>query len=119
MFLMWGYEGEELEDIAATVEHVKVSNPDVFFTTVSYPIKGTPYFEHGAGAKCSSPIAWADATDRDYTIAGRRGREYYRLADVWLRSEVEAHRVADSDPARAAGLYETARRARSEMEHAT
>ena len=23
MFLMWGYEGEELEDIAATVEHVK------------------------------------------------------------------------------------------------
>ncbi len=27
MFLMWGYEGEELEDIAATVEHVKHSNP--------------------------------------------------------------------------------------------
>jgi anaerobic magnesium-protoporphyrin IX monomethyl ester cyclase len=118
MFLMWGYEGEELEDIAATVEHVKVSNPDVFFTTVSYPIKGTPYFEQ-VRSKVGSPIAWRDATDRDYTIAGRRGREYYRLADVWLRSEVEAHRVADSDPARAAGLYETARRARSEMEHAT
>ena len=45
MFLMWGYEGEELEDIAATVEHVKASNPDVFFTTVSYPIKGTGYFD--------------------------------------------------------------------------
>ena len=45
MFLMWGYEGEELEDIAATVEHVKQSNPDVFFTTVSYPIKGTGYFD--------------------------------------------------------------------------
>jgi anaerobic magnesium-protoporphyrin IX monomethyl ester cyclase len=45
MFLMWGYEGEEIEDIAATVEHVKLTNPDVFFTTVSYPIKGTPYFD--------------------------------------------------------------------------
>ncbi len=45
MFLMWGYEGEELDDIAATVEHVKQSNPDVFFTTVSYPIKGTGYFD--------------------------------------------------------------------------
>ena len=45
MFLMWGYEGEELEDIAATVEHVKLTNPDIFFTTVSYPIKGTPYFD--------------------------------------------------------------------------
>ena len=117
MFLMWGYEGEQLEDIAATVEHVKVSNPDVFFTTVSYPIKGTPYFEQ-VKSKVGAPIAWQDATDRDYTIEGRRSRDYYRLADVWLRSEVEAHRVAGSDPARAAGLYEAARRARHEMEHA-
>src|SRR6202166_1329041 len=43
MFLMWGYEGEELEDIEATIEHVKRSNPDIFLTTVAYPIKGTPY----------------------------------------------------------------------------
>ena len=39
MFLMWGYEGEEIEDIEATIEHVRRSNPDVFLTTVSYPIK--------------------------------------------------------------------------------
>ena len=43
MFLMWGYEGEELSDIEATIDHVKRTNPDVFFTTVAYPIKGTPY----------------------------------------------------------------------------
>jgi hypothetical protein len=41
MFLMWGYEGEQIEDIEATVEHVKHCRPDVFLTTVSYPIKGT------------------------------------------------------------------------------
>src|SRR5712691_5781585 len=40
MFLMWGYEGEEIEDVEATVEHVKQCRPDVFFTTVAYPIKG-------------------------------------------------------------------------------
>ena len=34
MFLMWGYEGEEIEDIAATVEHVKATDPDVFFTNL-------------------------------------------------------------------------------------
>src|SRR5215469_11996517 len=45
MFLMWGYEGEDLSDIEATIEHVKRSDPDVFFTTVAYPIKGTPYYE--------------------------------------------------------------------------
>ncbi len=45
MFLMWGYEGEELEDIEATIQHVSHSRPDIFFTTVSYPIKGTPYYK--------------------------------------------------------------------------
>ena len=45
---MWGYEGEELSDIEATVEHVKKTDPDIFFTTVAYPIKGTPYFSEVA-----------------------------------------------------------------------
>jgi anaerobic magnesium-protoporphyrin IX monomethyl ester cyclase len=114
MFLMWGYEGEELEDIAATVEHVKQSNPDIFFTTVSYPIKGTPYFDT-VRDRVDLPLAWAEATDRDYCIAGRKGKDYYRLADVWLRNEVEASRLANTDPRRAAGLIEIAQRARDEM----
>jgi radical SAM superfamily enzyme YgiQ (UPF0313 family) len=114
MFLMWGYEGEELEDIAATVEHVRLTNPDVFFTTVAYPIKGTPYFDAVAD-RVSLPLDWADASDRDYLVSGRRGREYYQRADVWLRSEVEASRITASDPGRAAQLYEAARRAREEM----
>ncbi len=114
MFLMWGYEGEEIEDIAATVEHVKQSNPEVFFTTVSYPIKGTPYFDAVQG-KVALPGEWNGATDRDYVIRGRWGRDYYRLADVWLRSEVEASRLLDTDPQRAADLIETAKRARDEM----
>jgi radical SAM superfamily enzyme YgiQ (UPF0313 family) len=118
MFLMWGYEGEELEDIAATVEHVKESNPDVFFTTVSYPIKGTPYFD-AVKDKVGLPVAWANATDRDYFISGRYGKDYYRLADIWLRSEVEASRLVNTDPWRAAGLIATARQARDEMSRAT
>lgn len=114
MFLMWGYEGEELDDIAATVDHVKQSNPDVFFTTVSYPIKGTPYFET-VKDKVQLFNAWSDSTDRDYFIGGRKGKDYYRLADVWLRNEVEASRLAGTDPHRAAGLIEVARQAREEM----
>jgi radical SAM superfamily enzyme YgiQ (UPF0313 family) len=114
MFLMWGYEGEELEDIAATVEHVKRSSPDIFFTTVAYPIKGTPYFE-AVSNRARLPVPWAEASDRDYVIAGRRGRDYYRLADVWLRSEVAAARLASSDPRRASELHEEARSAREAM----
>ena len=59
MFLMWGYEGEELADIEATYEHVKACQPDVFFTTVSYPIKGTPYYDEVA-PKLVQLGAWQD-----------------------------------------------------------
>src|SRR5215469_1940430 len=80
MFLMWGYEGEDLDDIEATVEHVKRTDPDVFFTTVSYPIKGTPYFE-AVASRLASPAAWAESSDRDYRIRGRHSRRYYQYAD--------------------------------------
>ncbi len=101
MFLMWGYEGEELPDIEATIEHVKRANPDVFFTTVSYPIKNTPYFEQ-VRERASLPRAWEIATDRDYVIAGRHSRRYYRFADQWLRNAVAAERSETTDPAEAA-----------------
>jgi radical SAM superfamily enzyme YgiQ (UPF0313 family) len=114
MFLMWGYEGEEIEDIAATVEHVKRSNPDVFLTTVAYPIKGTGYFDKVRG-KVELPLEWAEASDRDYVVAGRRSKDYYKLADQWLRNEVEASRIGGENPARAAELLEAARRARAQM----
>lgn len=114
MFLMWGYEGEELEDIAATVEHVKRSNPDIFFTTVAYPIKGTPYFD-SVHRRIELPIPWAEASDRDYRIGGRRGKDYYTLADTWLRNEVEASRLSASNPCKAADLMATARQAREAL----
>jgi len=114
MFLMWGYEGEELEDIAATVEHVKRTNPDVFFTTVSYPIKGTPYFER-VRDRVEAPFAWSEGTDRDYVIRGRRDKRYYKLADQWLRNEVQAFRTQASDPSAARSLYAAAYAARDAM----
>jgi len=97
MFLMWGYEGEEFSDIEATVDHVKACRPDVFFTTVSYPIKGTPYYEETA-PKLVRIGEWADVTDRDLEVRGRPSREYYRLADDWLRAEMagDAGRSAEA-----------------------
>jgi radical SAM superfamily enzyme YgiQ (UPF0313 family) len=114
MFLMWGYEGEEIEDIAATVEHVKATRPEIFFTTVAYPIKGTGYYDK-VRARVRAPVPWQDASDRDYLIAGRRGRDYYQLADQWLRNEVEASRLEACDPVRSAELRGTAQRARDAM----
>jgi anaerobic magnesium-protoporphyrin IX monomethyl ester cyclase len=92
MFLMWGYEGEELEDIEATIDHVRSSDPDIFLTTVSYPIKGTPYYKKVA-SRIVQIKPWAESSDRDFEISGRRPREFYRLADELLRFEVELARL--------------------------
>jgi len=92
MFLMWGYEGEELSDIEATVDHVKKTDPDIFFTTVSYPIKGTPYFSEVANRVESLKI-WSDTSDREFRIRNRHSRQYYRFADKLLRTSVELHRL--------------------------
>jgi radical SAM superfamily enzyme YgiQ (UPF0313 family) len=98
MFLMWGYEGEDLSDIEATVDHVKSCRPDVFLTTVSYPIKGTPYYDQVA-AKLVTIGKWAASTDRDVRIAGRHSRRFYQFADQLLKSEF-AGQAAESAAAR-------------------
>ena len=100
MFLMWGYEGETLEDIEATVEHVKQAHPDVFFTTVAYPIKDTAYYD-AVTDRIVSPLPWEEATDRHYQIRGRHSRAYYRQADRWLRGEVAGNH-AEAQAAREA-----------------
>jgi radical SAM superfamily enzyme YgiQ (UPF0313 family) len=106
MFLMWGYEGEQIEDIEATVEHVKTCRPNVFLTTVAYPIKGTPYYED-VRSKLVRLGEWSSSTDRNIQVRGRRSRRFYRHADDLLRGAMQAPedyaRVADARR----GLMET------------
>jgi radical SAM superfamily enzyme YgiQ (UPF0313 family) len=104
MFLMWGYEGEEMEDIEATVQHVSKTKPDIFFTTVSYPIKGTPYYQQ-VQSKLVQLKPWAQSSDRDIKIAGRHSRAYYAHADKLLRDEVQFARLSE-DPAANPALLE-------------
>jgi anaerobic magnesium-protoporphyrin IX monomethyl ester cyclase len=106
MFLMWGYEGEEIADVEATIDHVKRCQPDIFFTTVSYPIKGTPFFDK-VRSRLVNVKPWRETTDREIRIAGRHSRRFYQHADELLRSEMsERHDTAAIDAARAA-LYTT------------
>jgi radical SAM superfamily enzyme YgiQ (UPF0313 family) len=103
MFLMWGYEGEELDDIEATIKHVSTSQPDIFFTTVSYPIKGTPYYNK-VSDRLVQLKSWGVSSDREIKIKGRHSRTFYSYADKLLRDEVQLARLtgtpaADSDTA--------------------
>jgi anaerobic magnesium-protoporphyrin IX monomethyl ester cyclase len=95
MFLMWGYDGEELQDIEATIEHVKRSDPDIFFTTVAYPIKGTPYYQRVQNSLVQLK-PWAETSDRELTLRGRHSARFYEFADHLLRDEVELARLQRS-----------------------
>jgi anaerobic magnesium-protoporphyrin IX monomethyl ester cyclase len=92
MFLMWGYEGEEIEDIEATIEHVKRTDPDVFLTTVSYPIKGTPYYERVANSLVQLK-PWGVSSDRELGLRGRHSTQFYEYADRLLKREVQLARL--------------------------
>jgi radical SAM superfamily enzyme YgiQ (UPF0313 family) len=107
MFIMLGYEGEELADLEATVEHLKLANPDQVLTTVAYPIKGTPYYEQVAD-RVRALKPWAEGSDRDLTIAGRHSRRFYRHATRWMVNEAAWERLRRERPPRYRRLLKSA-----------
>ena len=102
MFIMLGYDGERDEDLRATVDHLKRTAPDIFLTTVSYPIKGTPYYD-----ACRIEIVAAAAVGRAHrsrsVIRGRPSRRYYDFARRWMTGEVARHAALAARPIRARG----------------
>lgn len=92
MFIMLGYDGEEPSDIAASVDHLKKSNPDIFLTTVAYPIKGTKYFQ-AVAEKVVAHLDWEIRTDRDLQVNGRQSRRFYEHATRWMVNEVNLSRL--------------------------
>lgn len=92
MFIMLGYEGETQEDLQATVEHLKASNPDLFLTTVAYPIKGTPYYSQ-VESRILATADWRHRADRDLTVAGRHSARFYRFATRWMVNAVKLHQA--------------------------
>ncbi len=90
MFIMLGFEGEEVQDIQATMEHLKMAAPNTFLTTVAYPIKGTPYHEQ-VKDRISARADWDHHTDRDLTVRGRPSRRFYEYAQRWMSGEFNWH----------------------------
>jgi radical SAM superfamily enzyme YgiQ (UPF0313 family) len=91
-FIMLGYPGEEKNDIHETVKHLKDSMPDIFLTTVAYPIKGTPFF-HEVEERILTNLPWGKRTDRDLNFSGRYSKKFYRHANRYLVNEVNYHKM--------------------------
>ena len=117
MFIMLGYEGEQVADIKATVEHLKRSSPDVFLTTVAYPIKGTRYYDE-IESRIAANGSWPERTDRDLIVQGRHSRRFYEHATRWMVNEIELHKARRSGSQSFRGMakmWANARRGRMGM----
>jgi radical SAM superfamily enzyme YgiQ (UPF0313 family) len=90
LFIMLGFDGERRADLRATIEHLKLTGPDTFLTTVSYPIKGTAYYDRVA-SRIVAAQPWQSSTDRDLLIRERPSRRYYDFARRWITGEVARH----------------------------
>jgi radical SAM superfamily enzyme YgiQ (UPF0313 family) len=91
-FIMVGYEGETWHDIDMTADHLRDAVPDDVLTTLSYPIKGTPYYDTVAD-RVVARRSWEDGSDRDLTILGRNSPRFYAHAQRWLQAEAELARI--------------------------
>lgn len=91
-FIMLGYPGETEADIRETVEHLKVSNPDLFTITVAYPIKGTGLYEE-VQPSIHSDLPWTDRTDRELDFRRNYPRRYYDYAVRWTVNAVHWHKA--------------------------
>lgn len=90
-FIMLGYPGESKEDIQATVQHLKKSNPDHFTITLAYPIKGTRLYEE-VEANMTRPPEWNFSTDRDTDFKRTYSRSFYRHAMRWINAELRIYK---------------------------
>lgn len=107
-FIMLGYDGEELEDIEATIDHLQGMAPDIVLTTIAYPIKGTQYYD-SVSARITAGAPWPVRTDRDLCVRGRYPREFYELAKRWVNSEVQLRCLRRDPGPQAKRAMETAR----------
>lgn len=95
MFFMWGFLDESLNDILQTVDLAERCLPDTALTTVSYPIKGTPYFQQlDEAGKLAMVHNFREGTDRDIVIQGQHSTELYSLADKLLHHRIHAAKLS-------------------------
>lgn len=92
-FLMFGYPGETTEDIEATVDLVRRTQPDSYLDTIAYPIRGTDFFASVQDSLVTGK-PWARTSDRETRIPGRRPNFFYRAAGLHLLGEYKLGRKA-------------------------
>jgi anaerobic magnesium-protoporphyrin IX monomethyl ester cyclase len=92
-FLQFGYPGETLEDIQATLQMVHDCEPDDIGVSVSYPLPGTPFYER-VRAQLGERQNWIDSEDLAMLYHGPFSTTFYRQLHQVVHASFRRQRAA-------------------------
>jgi radical SAM superfamily enzyme YgiQ (UPF0313 family) len=88
-FVQFGYPGETLADVEATLEMIRDCRPDDVGMSVSYPLPGTPFFDR-VRSELGDKRHWVDSDDLDMMYEGPFTTGFYRQLHTVLHTELRA-----------------------------
>ena len=107
-FVMFGYPGEELEDIYETIDFVGQQQPDIYLTTVAYPLRGTTLYSE-IQDQIVNKNGWDTHLQRELDIKNRFSKELYQFAIKKLASEYRKKQLIRSRQLSLKPLYHSLR----------
>jgi anaerobic magnesium-protoporphyrin IX monomethyl ester cyclase len=90
-FLQFGYPGETIEDIKATLQMVLELMPDEIGISVSYPLPGTKFYEN-VKAGLLAKQNWSDSDDLAMMFAGTYSSAYYKVLHRYIHNRYRIQR---------------------------
>ena len=85
-FIQFGYPGETLDDIEATLDLIRRARPDDIGISVSYPLPGTPFYER-VKTELGDDTHWVDSSDLAMLFDGPYPTEFYRALHDRVHTE--------------------------------
>lgn len=94
-FLQFGYPGEGLKEIEATIDLVRSTRPDEIGVSVSYPLPNTTFYER-VSEQLGNKRNWVDSGELSMMFRSAYSTEFYRSLRNALHFEVtEGHLPAE------------------------
>jgi radical SAM superfamily enzyme YgiQ (UPF0313 family) len=94
-FLQFGYPGEGLKEIEATIDLVRTTRPDEIGVSVSYPLPNTTFYER-VSEQLGDKRNWVDSAELSMMFRSAYNTEFYRSLRNALHFEVtEGHLPAE------------------------
>lgn len=86
-FIQLGYIDEQLDDILATRELLRLAQPDEIGVSVSYPLPGTKFYDL-VKAQLRAKTHWHESNDLDMMFQGTYTSDFYRTVRNLMHDQI-------------------------------